>query len=240
MMFDFTSIIMINTAVINQAALIQYESLFSCVFVSGPAMNCAVKYMKHVVYCTAGPQASVCWPLWVSLQWDCIWTRCKKHIFHFLFTEISIHPQCMWDCTGTYCSQEPEVDPKWRDDKIIFDLQVPCQPSSRSSCNLRVKSNTCYCCDLYNCGKWVATLSAWQASESVATCFAVLLWLFGIFDVYRCAIFVGDFFCTATALIVLEQECFFSFNLCFREHPLMGLQNKDVLKKFRKSSMIWK
>ncbi|XP_069388240.1 transmembrane protein 255A isoform X2 [Paralichthys olivaceus] len=56
------------------------------------------------------------------------------------------------------------------------DRDVLCQTSSRSSCNLRVKSNTCYCCDLYNCGK---------------------------------------------------------------EHPLMGLQNKDVLKKFRKSSMIW-
>ncbi|XP_054872340.1 transmembrane protein 255A isoform X3 [Amphiprion ocellaris] len=57
------------------------------------------------------------------------------------------------------------------------DRDVPCQTSSRTSCYLRVKSNTCYCCDLYNCGK---------------------------------------------------------------EHPLMGLQNKDVLKKFRKSSMIWK
>ncbi|KAM4554561.1 transmembrane protein 255A isoform 4-T4 [Odontesthes bonariensis] len=55
------------------------------------------------------------------------------------------------------------------------ERDVPCQ-TSRTSCNLRVKSNTCYCCDLYNCGK---------------------------------------------------------------EHPLMGLQNKDVLKKFRKSSMIW-
>ncbi|XP_016099900.1 transmembrane protein 255A-like isoform X1 [Sinocyclocheilus grahami] len=57
-----------------------------------------------------------------------------------------------------------------------FDLDVHCQTASRVSCNLRVKSNTCYCCDLYNCGK---------------------------------------------------------------EHPLMGLQNKDVLKKFRKSSMVW-
>ncbi|XP_072292196.1 transmembrane protein 255A isoform X3 [Eucyclogobius newberryi] len=57
------------------------------------------------------------------------------------------------------------------------ERDVPCQTStSRSICNLRVKSNTCYCCDLYHCGK---------------------------------------------------------------EHPLMGLQNKDVLKKFRKSSMIW-
>ncbi|XP_056150106.1 transmembrane protein 255A [Lampris incognitus] len=57
------------------------------------------------------------------------------------------------------------------------ERDVPCQTSSRMSCKLRVKSNTCYCCDLYNCGK---------------------------------------------------------------EHPLIGLQNKDVLKKFRKSSMIWK
>ncbi|KAL1262092.1 hypothetical protein QQF64_007357 [Cirrhinus molitorella] len=57
-----------------------------------------------------------------------------------------------------------------------FDLDVHCQTPSRVSCNLRVKSNTCYCCDLYNCGK---------------------------------------------------------------EHPLMGLQSKDVMKKFRKSSMIW-
>ncbi|XP_053091316.1 transmembrane protein 255A isoform X4 [Pangasianodon hypophthalmus] len=57
-----------------------------------------------------------------------------------------------------------------------FDLDVHCQTASRVSCNLRVKSKTCYCCDLYNCGK---------------------------------------------------------------EHPLLGLQNKDVLKKFRKSSMIW-
>ncbi|XP_058253445.1 transmembrane protein 255A isoform X3 [Hemibagrus wyckioides] len=57
-----------------------------------------------------------------------------------------------------------------------FDLDVHCQTASRASCNLRVKSKTCYCCDLYNCGK---------------------------------------------------------------EHPLLGLQSKDVLKKFRKTSMNW-
>ncbi len=34
-------------------------------------------------------------------------------------------------------------------------FQVHCQTASRVSCNLRVKSNTCYCCDLYNCGKYV-------------------------------------------------------------------------------------
>ncbi|XP_041697763.1 transmembrane protein 255A isoform X1 [Coregonus clupeaformis] len=53
---------------------------------------------------------------------------------------------------------------------------VHCQTASRATCNLRVKSNTCYCCDLYNCGK---------------------------------------------------------------EHPLLGHASKDVLKKFRKTSMIW-
>ncbi|XP_010894577.1 transmembrane protein 255A isoform X2 [Esox lucius] len=52
---------------------------------------------------------------------------------------------------------------------------VHCQTASRATCSLRVKSNTCYCCDLYNCGK---------------------------------------------------------------EHPLLGHANKDVLKKFRKTSMI--
>ncbi|XP_047658442.1 transmembrane protein 255A isoform X4 [Tachysurus fulvidraco] len=57
-----------------------------------------------------------------------------------------------------------------------FDVDVHCQTASRVSCNLRVKSKTCYCCDLYNCGK---------------------------------------------------------------EHPLLGLQSKDVLKKIRKTSMIW-
>ncbi|XP_066504691.1 transmembrane protein 255A isoform X2 [Hoplias malabaricus] len=56
-----------------------------------------------------------------------------------------------------------------------FDHDVQCQ-TARVSCKLRVRSNTCYCCDLYNCGK---------------------------------------------------------------EHPLLGLQSKDVLKKFRKSTMIW-
>ncbi|XP_051931633.1 transmembrane protein 255A isoform X2 [Hippocampus zosterae] len=56
------------------------------------------------------------------------------------------------------------------------ERDVPCQTSSRTSCNLRVRTNTCYCCDLYNCG---------------------------------------------------------------REHPLMGLQNRDGLKKYKKPSMIW-
>ncbi|XP_036404810.1 transmembrane protein 255A [Megalops cyprinoides] len=57
-----------------------------------------------------------------------------------------------------------------------FDRDVHCQTGPRVSCSLRVKSNTCYCCELYNCGK---------------------------------------------------------------EHPLLGRQNKEVLKKYKKSSLIW-
>ncbi|KAG5851872.1 transmembrane protein 255A isoform X1 [Anguilla rostrata] len=57
-----------------------------------------------------------------------------------------------------------------------FDRDVHCQTAPRVSCSLRVKSNTCYCCELYNCGK---------------------------------------------------------------PHPLLGRQNKDVLKKIRQSSFIW-
>ncbi|XP_061131101.1 transmembrane protein 255A isoform X2 [Syngnathus typhle] len=37
--------------------------------------------------------------------------------------------------------------------KTAFERDVPCQTSSRTSCNLRVRSKTCYCCELYNCGK---------------------------------------------------------------------------------------
>uniref|UniRef100_A0A8C4SJV8 Transmembrane protein 255A n=1 Tax=Erpetoichthys calabaricus TaxID=27687 RepID=A0A8C4SJV8_ERPCA len=33
-----------------------------------------------------------------------------------------------------------------------FEKEVPCHTSSWGPCSLRVKSNTCYCCDLYNCG----------------------------------------------------------------------------------------
>lgn len=35
----------------------------------------------------------------------------------------------------------------------VEEKDVPCQMSSRASCSLKVKSNTCYCCDLYICGK---------------------------------------------------------------------------------------
>lgn len=78
--------------------------------------------------------------------------------------------------------------------------------------------------------------STWQNSESVA----YSLCLVALICLMCTALPFIYFFRSATALTVLQQECLFNFNLCFREHPLMGLQNKDVLKKFRKSSMIWK
>ncbi|XP_053555267.1 transmembrane protein 255A isoform X2 [Bombina bombina] len=31
--------------------------------------------------------------------------------------------------------------------------EVTCQPNPRGPCVLTIKSNTCYCCDLYNCGR---------------------------------------------------------------------------------------
>ncbi|XP_075690457.1 transmembrane protein 255A isoform X2 [Rhinoderma darwinii] len=31
--------------------------------------------------------------------------------------------------------------------------EVTCHISTRSSCPLKIKSNTCYCCELYNCGR---------------------------------------------------------------------------------------
>lgn len=83
---------------------------------------------------------------------------------------------------GVFASRHIDLRPlyagrcDYHSSETAADRDVPCPTSSRASCNLRVKSNTCYCCELYNCGK---------------------------------------------------------------EHPLIGLQNKDVLKKFRKSSMIW-
>ncbi|XP_028815359.1 transmembrane protein 255A isoform X2 [Denticeps clupeoides] len=35
---------------------------------------------------------------------------------------------------------------------FAVDKDVLCQTASRMSCNLRVRSNTCYCCELYHCG----------------------------------------------------------------------------------------
>ncbi|XP_063046391.1 transmembrane protein 255A isoform X2 [Engraulis encrasicolus] len=83
---------------------------------------------------------------------------------------------------GVFATRHIDLAPLYADrceyysDVPAVEKIVQCPPLSRVPCNLRVKSNTCYCCELYHCG---------------------------------------------------------------REHPYMGFQNKDVLKKVRKSSMIW-
>lgn len=34
--------------------------------------------------------------------------------------------------------------------------QAICHPQRRAPCTPKIKTNTCFCCDLYNCGKWVS------------------------------------------------------------------------------------
>ncbi|XP_044060833.1 transmembrane protein 255A isoform X3 [Siniperca chuatsi] len=76
------------------------------------------------------------------------------------------------------------------------DRDVPCQSSSRPSCNLRVKSNTCYCCDLYNCGKAsrVEVIGGYHEYTDVKSCQDVvhlyhLLWSATILNIV--ALFLG-------------------------------------------------
>lgn len=123
-------------------------------------------------------------------------------------------------------------------------FQVHCQTASRVSCNLRVKRNTCYCCDLYNCGKYVCervpfgyippriTYANKQSEKKTTTNMLSLFYLGSGLYMLVCCVLLSLKFSS-----VRKNVCVY---LCFREHPLMGLQNKDVLKKFRKSSMIWK
>ncbi|KAK7138032.1 hypothetical protein R3I94_013612 [Phoxinus phoxinus] len=75
-----------------------------------------------------------------------------------------------------------------------FDLDVHCQTASRVSCNLRVKSNTCYCCDLYNCGNRVELRGGYHEYTEVRSCQDVvhlyhLLWSATILNII--ALFLG-------------------------------------------------
>ncbi|XP_074529992.1 transmembrane protein 255A isoform X4 [Halichoeres trimaculatus] len=71
---------------------------------------------------------------------------------------------------------------------------VTCPTSSRSPCNLRVKSNTCYCCDLYNCGNRVEVIGGYHEYTDVRSCQDVvhlyhLLWSATILNIV--ALFLG-------------------------------------------------
>ncbi|XP_037636415.1 transmembrane protein 255A isoform X4 [Sebastes umbrosus] len=74
------------------------------------------------------------------------------------------------------------------------ERDVPCQTSSRTSCNLRVKGNTCYCCDLYNCGNRVEVIGGYHEYTDVKSCQDVvhlyhLLWSATILNII--ALFLG-------------------------------------------------
>ncbi|XP_028445802.1 transmembrane protein 255A isoform X6 [Perca fluviatilis] len=73
------------------------------------------------------------------------------------------------------------------------ERDVPCQTSSRT-CNLRVKGNTCYCCDLYNCGNRVEVIGGYHEYTDVKSCEDVvhlyhLLWSATILNIV--ALFLG-------------------------------------------------
>ncbi|TRY97993.1 hypothetical protein DNTS_000308 [Danionella cerebrum] len=74
------------------------------------------------------------------------------------------------------------------------DLEVHCPTAYRVPCNLRVKSNTCYCCDLYNCGNRVDVRGGYHEYTEVRSCQDVvhlyhLLWSATILNVV--ALFLG-------------------------------------------------
>ncbi|XP_041846502.1 transmembrane protein 255A isoform X5 [Melanotaenia boesemani] len=73
------------------------------------------------------------------------------------------------------------------------ERDVACQ-TSRTSCNLRVKSNTCYCCDLYNCGNRAEVMGGYHEYTDVKSCQDVvhlyhLLWSATILNIV--ALFLG-------------------------------------------------
>ncbi|KAG7265959.1 hypothetical protein CRUP_025873 [Coryphaenoides rupestris] len=74
------------------------------------------------------------------------------------------------------------------------ERDVPCQTSSRMPCHLKVKSNTCYCCDLYNCGNRVEVIGGYHEYIDVKSCQDVvhlyhLLWSATILNIV--ALFLG-------------------------------------------------
>ncbi|XP_017263775.1 transmembrane protein 255A isoform X4 [Kryptolebias marmoratus] len=73
------------------------------------------------------------------------------------------------------------------------DQEVQCQ-TSHSSCKLSVKSNTCYCCELYNCGNRAEVMGGYHEYTDVKSCQEVvhlyhLLWSATILNIV--ALFLG-------------------------------------------------
>ncbi|XP_048884051.1 transmembrane protein 255A-like isoform X2 [Brienomyrus brachyistius] len=77
---------------------------------------------------------------------------------------------------------------KYHSSVMSNDLEVHCHASSQHSCNLRVKSNTCYCCELYTCGSRVELTGGYHEYTEVRSCQDVvqlyhLLWFATILNV---------------------------------------------------------
>ncbi|CAN9515159.1 unnamed protein product [Ophioblennius macclurei] len=83
---------------------------------------------------------------------------------------------------------------KYHSSESSSDDEVTCSTSPRLTCNLRVKSNTCYCCDLYNCGNRVEVIGGYHEYTDVRSCDDVvllyhLLWSATILNIV--ALFLG-------------------------------------------------
>nr|XP_020449097.1 transmembrane protein 255A isoform X5 [Monopterus albus] len=83
---------------------------------------------------------------------------------------------------------------EYHSSETASDRDVPCQTSSRTSCNLRVKSNTCFCCELYHCGNRVEVIGGYHEYTDVRSCQDVvhlyhLLWSATILNIV--ALFLG-------------------------------------------------
>ncbi|XP_006003910.1 transmembrane protein 255A isoform X1 [Latimeria chalumnae] len=82
--------------------------------------------------------------------------------------------------------------------------EVPCQSQSRSPCTLKIKSNSCYCCDLYTCGSRTEILGGYYEYIDVNSCqdvvhlyhllwFATVLNIMGLFLGIITAAVLGGF-----------------------------------------------
>ncbi|XP_048461373.1 transmembrane protein 255A [Rhincodon typus] len=81
-----------------------------------------------------------------------------------------------------------------------YSVEVTCPSQSRAPCILKIKSNTCYCCDLYKCGSR-ETLGGYYEYNDVGSCQEVihlyhLLWSSTILNI------VGLFLGIITAAVL--------------------------------------
>ncbi|XP_036378956.1 transmembrane protein 255A-like isoform X2 [Megalops cyprinoides] len=101
---------------------------------------------------------------------------------------------------GVFAARHIDLKPlyagrcKYYSSTSSLNQEVHCQTASRASCTLRVKSNTCYCCELYNCGNRVELMGGYHEYTEVQSCQDVvhlyhLLWSATILNIV--ALFLG-------------------------------------------------